>query len=255
MTYPEYCEGCVYRDKKNPDICKSCSRNETIQARFEFGKVDIFKLAEGLKKKHQEQSNKKPEPEKNNKEPPIKLGICPHCGHPSLFYNHRSKKSECLNRECKSNNIDIFKNVIWPSDSPKSNGVRNEFITRHREDLSNPLLLSVKMFLADVRSWRRQYIESEYVCSDFAREVYDAATERGIRCGYVVISFQISEVGHAVIAFETDYGLIFIEPQDGETIDLSIGKTYSTMVDGVPENDGIRLIKISWNDGTSTIMD
>ena len=34
-----------------------------------------------------------------------------------------------------------------------------------------------------------------------------------------------SEVGDAVIGLETDCGLIFIEPQDGETIDIAAGKS------------------------------
>lgn len=255
MTYQKSCEWCVYRDKRNPDICKNCSHNETTGARFGLGKVDIFKLAEGLKRKQQEQNNKKPEPESNIQAQPIKLGICPHCGQTSLFYNERSKKHECLNRKCKSNKSNVFGNVIWPGDSPKENEGHDKSAKSHQEGLSNPLLLSVKMFLADIRSWRRQYKESEYVCADFAREVYDAATERGIRCGHVVIGFEKSEVGHAVVAFETDYGLMFIEPQDGETIDVSVGKSFSTVIDGVPEHDSVRLIDISWNDGTSTRVD
>jgi hypothetical protein len=111
------------------------------------------------------------------------------------------------------------------------------------------------MFLADIRPWVRQYREGEYVCSDFAQEVCNAATEREMRCGYVTISFEKSLIGHAIVAFETDYGLVFVEPQDGDQIYLSINKPYPTRLSGVAADDRVMLIEISWNDGTSTRID
>jgi len=252
MAY-ENCEWCVYRDKQNPDICKNCSHN-TAKPKFELGAVDIFKLAEGLKKKQQEQNKKKPEPkpEENTAMQPVKLGECPFCGKISLFYNEEHKKHECLNLECKSRKGNIFKNIVWPDSLPKSKEDWGESATSPREGLSNPFLLGVKMLLADTRSWRRQYREGEYVCTDFAQEVYDAATKRGIRCGYVVISFVSSEVGHAIVAFETDYGLKFFEPQDGNEEDVIVGRHYSGQIKGTPGDNVIRDIEITWNDGRTT---
>jgi hypothetical protein len=152
----------------------------------------------------------------------------------------------------KHDKHDLFANVIWPDDSLKSIEEQNESAM---SDLSNPMLISVKMFLADIRPWVRQYREGAYVCSDFAQEVCNAAKDREMRCGYVTIGFEKSFVGHAIIAFETDYGLIFIEPQDGEQIYLSINKPYPIRLKGIPEDDNIILIEISWNDGTSTRID
>ena len=250
MTY-ENCEWCVYRDKRNPDICKNCSHNiDGGKSTFELGKVDIFKLAEGLKKKRQEQINKKqePVPEENSAEQSVKLGKCPYCGKISLFFNEMNKKHECLNLECKSRNL--FSNVIWPESSSQAKEAAD-----HQEGLSNPLLLGVKMFLADIRSWRRQYREGEYVCTDFAQEVYDAATKRGIRCGYVIISFVNSDVGHAVVAFEIDHGLRFFEPQNGNEEDVIVGRTYLAQAEGILKTDTVGLIEISWNDSTYTRID
>lgn len=121
-------------------------------------------------------------------------------------------------------------------------------------ELSNPLLLSVKMFLADARSWRREYRDPEYVCADFAQEVYDAASEIGMRCGYAIINFQGSEISHAIVAFETDYGLVFIEPQDGEQVEVSVGRPYPARFDGLPEHNNVWAVDIYWNDGTWTQM-
>jgi len=106
MTYQKSCEWCVYRDKNNPDICKNCSYNGNPQPKFELGKVDIFKLAEGLKQKRQEQNNKPPESEQEGhiKNQP-NLIKCPYCGKIFLFFNEANKKHECLNLECKSRKL------------------------------------------------------------------------------------------------------------------------------------------------------
>jgi hypothetical protein len=54
---------------------------------FELGKVDIFKLAEGLKnKKEQERRQAIP-----------RLSNCPYCHEHSLFYNSKDDCFECLN--------------------------------------------------------------------------------------------------------------------------------------------------------------
>ena len=76
-----------------------------------------------------------------------------------------------------------------------------------------------------------------------------------MRCGYVIISFEKSPIGHAIVAFETDYGLIYVEPQDGEQIYLSLNKPYPAKLKGIPEDDKIISIEISWNDGTSAHID
>ena len=80
MTYGESCEWCVYRDKKNPDICKNYSLNEAARAKFELGKVDIWELAKSLNKDKKKDSIVK-ETER------YKLLICLDCHEPSLFYD------------------------------------------------------------------------------------------------------------------------------------------------------------------------
>jgi len=49
--------------------------------------------------------------------------------------------------------------------------------------------------------------------------------------------------------------LIYIEPQDGEQIYLSLNKPYPAQLKGIPEDDKIISIEISWNDGTSAHID
>ena len=115
-------------------------------------------------------------------------------------------------------------------------------------ELSNPLLLTVKMFLADVRSWRLDYKFPNFVCTDFAKLIFDAATVRGIRCGYALVYFERTRTSHAVTAFDTDYGLVYIEPQSGEQEYIEVGKPYPSRLKGITEDCIVSSVKIMWND-------
>ena len=249
MNHYRSCQQCVYRDRKHPNVCKYCVSNETTGPRFELGKVDIFKLAAGLKTRQEQQGRRKATAEAHDIERRREvLKMCAQCGEISLWRNSVEERYECLNTRCGRR--DIFANVIWPA--PGSASRQDEYA---EPGLRNPLLLSVKMFLADIRSWRAQYRAGEYVCADFARDVYNAATSKSIRCGYVVISFAKSQVRHAIVAFETDCGLRFFEPQDGNEVDVVIGRRYSSQAEGSLGSDNVKVVEISWNDRTSTRID
>jgi hypothetical protein len=87
------CEWCVYRDGKNPEICKTCSLNdtsETITPRRDLQNVDIIKMAREL-------HDKKIEAVKN--EIPG-LSFCPKCEERSLRFDSTSDYFECLNSKC-----------------------------------------------------------------------------------------------------------------------------------------------------------
>lgn len=170
--------------------------------------------------------------------PAPNLEKCLGCGRASLSWNSWLMLYECMNLDCRK----TFAQSQITSES------QDDSVS----ELGDPLLLTVKMFLAQVRSWRQQYRYPEYVCADFAQEVYNAATEKGIRCGYAVLGFVGTETGHAIVAFETDHGLVFIEPQDGEQVDISLNRPYTTGTDGVAEHAVVRCVDIRWNDGSFT---
>lgn len=115
--------------------------------------------------------------------------------------------------------------------------------------LEDPLLLQVKMFLANF-TWirRREYREPYSVCTHFTMETIIAATRNEIRCAAALISFLDSR-SHAIVAFETDYGLIYIEPQSGNREYIEVGKQYPSKLAEVNDEartvSGIRLL---WND-------
>jgi hypothetical protein len=125
--------------------------------------------------------------------------------------------------------------------------------TRWLPEVSNPTLLQVKMLLADFSyKMNMPYDYGQHNCSDFPQDIQLAASTQGIRCGYVTIAFRGSEVGHAIVAFETDYGLKFFEPQNGNEEDVIVGHRYSAIAEGISENNIISRVEIRWNDGTRT---
>jgi len=88
-------EWCVYRDGKNPEICKNCpfyDPSGSATPRRDLGKVDIFKMAEGLHNKEvQGVKSKIPS-----------LSDCPECEEHSLRFDYTRNLFECLNRRCPS---------------------------------------------------------------------------------------------------------------------------------------------------------
>jgi hypothetical protein len=66
---------------------------------------------------------------------------------------------------------------------------------------------------------KKDYIEygpNAYVCSDFAEEVHNNAEAAGIRAGWVAVTFEGTDEGHALNAFETiDRGLVYIDCTKG----------------------------------------
>jgi len=141
------------------------------------------------------------------------------------------------------------------------NWVPDPLVTLGREQKSDgilvdPLLLGVKMFLADVPYIiKGNYDLDRNNCFNFSKNVQDAATERGIRCGLVTIRFHRSLTGHAIVAFKTDYGLKFFEPQSANEKDVIVGHHYSANLAGIPEADIIINVEISWNDGTHILIE
>jgi len=186
----------------------------------------------------------------------VTLIECPNCHKISLWWNKYSELYECLNTDCKLQYTQELHEI-----KPKAVPIEEVIISSpdvqgasHETELIDPMLLSVKMFLADVRSWKNKYRDPDYVCADFAKEVFDAATLNRMRCGYVIIFFSDSDVAHAIVCFETDCGLKYFEPQTGNEEDVFLGKSYSVTADGVPKNNVISRIEIEWNDGTKQVI-
>ena len=72
------------------------------------------------------------------------------------------------------------------------------------------------------------YGPNAYVCSDFAEEVHNNAEIVGIRAGWVGVTFEGTDDGHALNAFETiDRGLVYIDCTNGSDSGNGDNKPHS----------------------------
>ncbi len=75
-----------------------------------------------------------------------------------------------------------------------------------------PTLQTLFLFLARSRAHEHAYDLVRFNCVDFARELYDAAVERGFQPQVASVIFEQSDVGHALNAFATsDAGLVAVD--------------------------------------------
>lgn len=112
----------------------------------------------------------------------------------------------------------------------------------------DPLYLTVKMLLSEVRTWAFSYRFPAYVCTHFSKVLFDRMTIQGVRCGYVIVTFE-DDMSHALTAFDTrDRGRIYIEPQDGHELQIEVGKAMSAAYAGVDAGAVVTSISVSWND-------
>lgn len=93
--------------------------------------------------------------------------------------------------------------------------------------LRNPSYPEMLEFLSTDQTDKDEYVLGKYTCVNFAADLKNNALNAGFNCGYVVIFFQPINFSHAVNCFNTtDFGLIFIEPQEDSIVTLSIGQQY-----------------------------
>lgn len=112
----------------------------------------------------------------------------------------------------------------------------------------NPTYQEMKIFLAQDTTNSNKYEQDEYVCTDFAAAVNNNADSQGIRCAIVDI-FYPEGYGHTIVGFETtDRGLIFIEPQFDQEVELIVGQSYSqtNKFTPAPRDDTINRYLIVW---------
>jgi hypothetical protein len=88
-------------------------------------------------------------------------------------------------------------------------------ILTNNPEATDPTYDELMGFIKNDLTDTKDYIEdgpNAYVCSDFAEEVHNNAEAAGIRASWVGITFQGTDEGHALNAFETtDRGLVYID--------------------------------------------
>jgi len=90
--------------------------------------------------------------------------------------------------------------------------------------LIDPTYQEVLKFIESDQTDKKQY-GTEYTCDNFAKNFKNNAINTGYKCGYVKLLFPNNR--HAITCFNTTvYGLIFIEPQEDQIVQISIGTSY-----------------------------
>ena len=93
--------------------------------------------------------------------------------------------------------------------------------------LHDPTYDEMNSFLGNDSTSNNTYQNLNYTCGYFARDVVNNATGKGIRCAFVLLLFNNTKYCHAMVAFNTsDNGLIYVEPQNDKTINITIGGKY-----------------------------
>ena len=95
----------------------------------------------------------------------------------------------------------------------------------HGYNIADPTYQQMLDFIVQDGTDQNEYLEDEYVCRHFATDVCNNAEEEGIRCAYVYVGFP--EGSHGIVAFNTtDMGLVYIEPQTDDIMNLEVGQPY-----------------------------
>lgn len=127
-------------------------------------------------------------------------------------------------------------------------------MTGHGYTIKDPTYKEMMSFIKEDDTDESEYLTGEYECTDFTTRLCNNAEEKGIRCAYVTIRFPGGN-GHAIVAFNTiDKGLIYIEPQYDDLVNIEIGKPFYKCV--VPtgsytyerpvQDDTIEEVLVAW---------
>ncbi|MFA5367450.1 MAG: hypothetical protein WC333_06195 [Dehalococcoidia bacterium] len=94
-------------------------------------------------------------------------------------------------------------------------------------DLRDPTYSELKQFIKEDDTDKNEYMDGTFTCSDFAASLNNNAVQLGYNAAYVYIAYPDGS-GHAINAFKTvDKGLIFIEPQFDDEVQVEIGSSYA----------------------------
>ena len=99
-----------------------------------------------------------------------------------------------------------------------------EYVNETGWYLRNPTYSEAMAFTEEDKTDLHPYTPN-YVCYDFSSDFIANALDAGYMCGFVYIEY--AATAHSVVCFNTtDYGLIYIEPQNDAIISLAIGQMY-----------------------------
>jgi hypothetical protein len=108
-------------------------------------------------------------------------------------------------------------------------------------NIRDPTYQEVLDFVSSDGTERGVYNSFSYNCFDFCSTFLGNAFDAGWRCGFVYVEFE--DGAHSVVCFDTvDRGLVFVEPQNDEFVDLVVDGVY----DFVEAPNVVWSLKIIW---------
>ena len=124
----------------------------------------------------------------------------------------------------------------------------------HGYTIKDPTYRQMMSFIEDDDTDQAKYVTGKYECVEFATDLCNNAEAAGIRCAYVSIRYPDGR-GHAIVAFNTiDKGLIYIEPQYDDRVEIETGKPFYQCVIPKPgyiyekpdQDDTIVKVMVAW---------
>ncbi|MEM3578387.1 MAG: AN1-type zinc finger protein [Candidatus Bathyarchaeia archaeon] len=94
-------------------------------------------------------------------------------------------------------------------------------------NIRDPTYQEMLDFIALDKTDENEYSEN-YTCLHFTADVKNNAFKAGYRCEFVYIELTLG--AHAIVCFNTtDRGIIFIEPQTDEIVNVAVGEFYESI--------------------------
>lgn len=112
-----------------------------------------------------------------------------------------------------------------------------QLFEHYNHTIHDPTLNEMTLFLECDDTDKTEYSEKNWNCINFSISLIANATLQGLRCGFVILDFD--QISHAVVAFHTDRGMIYIDPQCDIAVHFEIGKTY-------PNYGKLKTINVIW---------
>jgi hypothetical protein len=93
-------------------------------------------------------------------------------------------------------------------------------------EMHDPTYSEAMNFIRTDKTNSKRYNEDTFNCAHYSLVVNNNSESVGIRCACVIVNLS-GEEGHALVAFNTtDEGILYIEPQSDEKVNLKVGKDY-----------------------------
>ena len=89
--------------------------------------------------------------------------------------------------------------------------------------LFKPSLKEILDFLQQDDTDKHEFIKDIYDCEYFTKDLIKNATKKGIKAYSVIIKWELSYTGHNIVGFETEEGMIFVEPQNDKLLEVYPG--------------------------------